>query len=199
MSTATTISALYALDNADGVPDPEISEKAKRRQFTAQYKLDIVAEYDGLSEPGQGRDGTGCTRRTSWSGAEPATPALSPSCAKPRGRKRRLSAQGVELERVRRRNERLEAELAKARLDFLLSPAPVEACRDLLEVIEDRAERRATSVASQLPVKKWYAAMADPTLAEAVPDRLCAASPRIAMKGPAQRRRQPGPLDEESE
>jgi DNA replication protein DnaC len=79
--------------------------------------------------------------------------------------------------------------------DFLLSPAPVEACRDLLEVIEDRAERRATAVASQLPVDKWHAAMADPTLAEAVLDRLCAASHRLAMKGPSQRRRQPGPID----
>ena len=81
--------------------------------------------------------------------------------------------------------------------DFLLTPAPVEACRDLLEVIEDRAERRATAVASQLPVDKWLAAMADPTLAEAVLDRLCAASHRIAMKGPSQRRRQPGPTEEE--
>ncbi len=81
--------------------------------------------------------------------------------------------------------------------DFLLSPAPVEACRDLLEVIEDRAERRSTAVASQLPVEKWHAAMADPTLAEAVLDRLCAASHRIAMKGPSQRRRQPGPVEDE--
>lgn len=81
--------------------------------------------------------------------------------------------------------------------DFLLSPAPVEACRDLLEVIEDRAERRATAVASQLPVDKWLGATADPTLGEALLDRLCAASHRIAMKGPSQRRRQPGPVDDE--
>lgn len=83
--------------------------------------------------------------------------------------------------------------------DFLLTPAPVEACRDLLEVIEDRAERRATAVASQLPVEKWLAAMADPTLGEALLDRLCAASHRIAMKGPSQRRRQPGPIDVEED
>lgn len=81
--------------------------------------------------------------------------------------------------------------------DFLLSPAPAEACRDLLEVVEDRAERRATAVASQLPVDKWHAAMTDPTVAEAVLDRLCAASHRIAMKGPSQRRRSPGPVDDE--
>jgi DNA replication protein DnaC len=96
---------------------------------------------------------------------------------------------------------RILASLARVSLvvldDFLLSPAPVEACRDLLEVIEDRAERRATAVASQLPVDRWHAAMADPTLAEAVLDRLCAASHRIAMKGPSQRRRKPGPVDDE--
>lgn len=79
--------------------------------------------------------------------------------------------------------------------DFLLSPAPVEACRDLLEVIEDRAQRRSTAVVTQMPVDKWHAAMADPTLAEAVLDRLCQASHRIAMTGPSQRQRQPGPVD----
>lgn len=77
--------------------------------------------------------------------------------------------------------------------DFLLTPAPVDACRDLLEVIEDRAGRRSTLVASQLPVENWHAAMADPTLGEAVLDRVLAASHRIAMKGPSMRRRQPDP------
>jgi DNA replication protein DnaC len=75
--------------------------------------------------------------------------------------------------------------------DFLLTPANIEACRDLLEVIEDRAGRRSTLVASQLPVDNWHAVMADPTLAEALLDRLLAASHRIAMKGPSMRQRQP--------
>jgi len=75
--------------------------------------------------------------------------------------------------------------------DFLLTPAPVEACRDLLEVIEDRAQRRSTLVASQLPVDKWHAAMADPTLAEAVLDRVLQASHRITLKGHSMRKRQP--------
>ncbi|MDQ6613203.1 MAG: IS21-like element helper ATPase IstB [Actinomycetota bacterium] len=80
--------------------------------------------------------------------------------------------------------------------DFLLSPAPPDACRDLLEVIEDRSQRRSTAVASQLPVERWHAAMADPTLAEAILDRLCQASHRITMKGNSQRRRQPGPIND---
>jgi DNA replication protein DnaC len=83
--------------------------------------------------------------------------------------------------------------------DFLLSPAPVEACRDLLEVIEDRAQRRSTAVVTQMPVDKWHAAMADPTLAEAVLDRLSQASHRIPMTGPSQRQRQPRPVDDPDE
>lgn len=93
------------------------------------------------------------------------------------------------------RYARLLTSLAKVSLlvldDFLLTPASVEACRDLLEVIEDRAGRKSTLVASQLPVDNWHAAMADPTLAEALLDRILASSHRIAMKGPSMRRRQP--------
>jgi DNA replication protein DnaC len=92
---------------------------------------------------------------------------------------------------------RILAGLARVSLlvldDFLLTPAPVDTCRDLLEVIEDRAERRSTLIASQMPIDKWLAAMADPTLGEAILDRLCQASHRIAMKGPSMRRRQSDP------
>ena len=81
--------------------------------------------------------------------------------------------------------------------DFLLAPASPEACRDLLEVVEDRSGLRSTVVASQLPVDKWHPSMADPTLADAVLDRVCQAAHRIAMKGSSMRKRQPGPADEE--
>jgi DNA replication protein DnaC len=95
------------------------------------------------------------------------------------------------------RYARLLGTLARTQLlvldDFLLTPATVEACRDLLEVIEDRAGLRSTLVASQLPVEKWHPAMADPTLADAVLDRLTMAAHRIALKGPSMRKRQPGP------
>lgn len=76
--------------------------------------------------------------------------------------------------------------------DFLLTPATVEQCRDLLEVIEDRAQLRSTLVASQLPVDAWHGAMADPTLAEAVLDRLVHQAHRITIKGPSLRKREPG-------
>ena len=93
------------------------------------------------------------------------------------------------------RYARMLSSLARVSLlvldDFLLTPAPVQACRDLLEVVEDRAQRRSTLVASQLPVDAWHPAMADPTLAEAILDRLLEASHRIALKGPSMRKPQP--------
>lgn len=90
---------------------------------------------------------------------------------------------------------RLLSHLARTELvvldDFLLTPAPVEMCRDLLEVVEDRAQRRSTLVVSQLPVEHWHQAMADPTLGEAILDRILQASYRITLTGPSMRRREP--------
>lgn len=101
----------------------------------------------------------------------------------------------LSLGRVDGRYSRLLAGIARASLvvldDFLLSPAGTEACRDLLEVVEDRAQLRSTIVVSQLPVDKWLPVMSDPTLAEAILDRILQSSHRIAMKGPSMRRRQP--------
>lgn len=93
------------------------------------------------------------------------------------------------------RYQRLLAQLQKVSLlvldDLLLTPASVEQCRDLLEVVEDRAQLRSTLVASQLPVDAWHSAMADPTLAEAILDRLLNQAHRIALKGASLRRREP--------
>jgi DNA replication protein DnaC len=95
---------------------------------------------------------------------------------------------------------RLLASMARVGLlvldDFLITPASVEACRDLLEIVEDRSQLRSTIVVSQLPPDKWLSAMSDPTLAEAVLDRLLQSSHRIAMKGPSMRKRQPSNDDE---
>ena len=75
--------------------------------------------------------------------------------------------------------------------DFLLTPATVAQARDLLEVIEDRSQLRSTMVASQLPVEMWHDALADPTLADAILDRLVHNAYRITLKGPSMRRREP--------
>lgn len=94
------------------------------------------------------------------------------------------------------RYQRLLAQLQRVSLlvldDFLLTPASVEQCRDLLEVVEDRAQLRSTLIASQLPVDAWHGAMAAPTLAEAVLDRLLHQAHRITLSGGSLRRREPG-------
>ncbi|MEW6522812.1 MAG: ATP-binding protein [Bacillota bacterium] len=68
-----------------------------------------------------------------------------------------------------------------ARLDVLvlddwgLAPFTPTDTRELLEVIEDRHLGRSTVVASQLPIENWYAALGDPTAADAIMDRLAMA------------------------
>jgi DNA replication protein DnaC len=88
---------------------------------------------------------------------------------------------------------RLLARLVKVELlvldDWLLTPLKDAERRDLLEVIEDRTERRSTLIAGQLPVASWHEAIGDPTLADAICDRLIHRAHKILLKakGPSQR------------
>ncbi len=59
---------------------------------------------------------------------------------------------------------------------------------DLLEVIEDRHQRRATIVTSQLLVKHWHEALGEPTIADAILDRLLSNSHRFELSGESLRR-----------
>ncbi len=60
--------------------------------------------------------------------------------------------------------------------------------RDVLEVLEDREDRRATVVCSQLPVEHWHKWLCDPTVADAILDRLVHRSYRLVLKGPSKRK-----------
>ncbi len=73
--------------------------------------------------------------------------------------------------------------------DFGLTPLSDEHRHDLLEVIEDRHGRRATMVTSQLPVAHWHEAIGDPTLADAILDRLVHNAYKITLKGDSMRKR----------
>ena len=83
-------------------------------------------------------------------------------------------------------------QLAKAELlvldDFGLTPLTEQTKRDLLEILDDRYDRSSTIVTSQLPVDQWHAHLADPTLAEAILDRLVHNSYRLALKGESMRK-----------
>lgn len=62
--------------------------------------------------------------------------------------------------------------------------------RDLLEIVEDRYERRSTVVTSQIPVDRWYEIIGNPTIADAVLDRLVHNAYRIELSGESLRKRQ---------
>lgn len=72
--------------------------------------------------------------------------------------------------------------------DLVLRPLTPAQAADLLEVIEDRSQRRATIVTSQLPIGEWHAALGDPTLADAILDRLTNNAHRIELRGESLRR-----------
>jgi DNA replication protein DnaC len=82
--------------------------------------------------------------------------------------------------------------LAKADLlildDFGLAPLPDPIRRDLLEILDDRYDRRSTLITSQLPVEQWHTYLEDPTLADAILDRLIHNSYRLALKGDSMRK-----------
>jgi DNA replication protein DnaC len=60
--------------------------------------------------------------------------------------------------------------------------------QDLLEVMEDRDGMRSTVITSQLPPEKWHDYIGDPTVADAVLDRIVHRAYRIALKGPSRRK-----------
>lgn len=82
--------------------------------------------------------------------------------------------------------------LAKADLlyldDFGLTPLTDQTKRDLLEILEDRYDKSATLITSQLPTDQWHAFIDQPTLADAILDRLVHNAYRIDLKGASMRK-----------
>ena len=77
--------------------------------------------------------------------------------------------------------------------DWGLAPVQDPERRDLLEVLEDRYGTRSTVVTSQLPTDTWHDYLADPTLADAICDRLLHNAHRIVLKGPSRRKEKAHP------
>ncbi len=73
--------------------------------------------------------------------------------------------------------------------DWGLSKLIAEQRRDLLEILEDRHDTRSTIVTSQLPLDKWHHIIGDPTLADAILDRLVHNAYKINLKGESMRKR----------
>lgn len=73
--------------------------------------------------------------------------------------------------------------------DWALAPLSQAERNDLLEVLDDRVGTRATLITSQLPVEHWHAYLNDPTLADAILDRVLHAAHKLALSGESQRKR----------
>ena len=73
--------------------------------------------------------------------------------------------------------------------DFALAPVTATERNDLLELIDDRVGSRSTVVTSQLPVNAWHEYLAEPTLADAILDRVVHASHRIVLRGESLRKK----------
>ena len=71
--------------------------------------------------------------------------------------------------------------------DFGMAPLDASACRDLLEVVDDRHGRKAIALSAQLPVANWHGVFEDATIADAVLDRLVNNAHRVELKGPSLR------------
>ncbi|MFL5272016.1 MAG: IS21-like element helper ATPase IstB [Anaeromyxobacteraceae bacterium] len=72
--------------------------------------------------------------------------------------------------------------------DWGIAPLKDQERRDLLEIMEDRGGTRATIMTSQLPPTKWHDHIGDPTVADAVCDRLLHNAHRLVLKGPSRRK-----------
>jgi DNA replication protein DnaC len=88
---------------------------------------------------------------------------------------------------------KLLAGLARADLiildDLGVEPLGESERHDLLEILEDRYERRSTLVTSQLPLAHWHETIGDPTLADAILDRLVHNAHKLALKGESMRKK----------
>ena len=97
--------------------DPELVERPRRRQFSAQYKLRVVREADACSKPGDvgallRREGLYSSHLSTWR-AQRDNGALK-ALSQPRGR-RAADSRDVQIVKLRQRAERAEAELSTAR------------------------------------------------------------------------------------
>ena len=99
-----------------GRPDPEVPERARRRTFTAKYKLEILAAYDAAADGEKGallrREGLYSSHIVAWRRARDAGALAGLAVA--RGRKRR-DPQAELIARLEQEKRQLEQELAKTR------------------------------------------------------------------------------------
>jgi len=120
---------------SDGVEHPDPGAKAQRRRFTTDYKLAIVEEYDAGNAESRGallrRERLHTSHISEWRRKRDAGTLNAQAAAS-----KRRGSSDAENERLRRKNERLEAELAKTRLALEITGK----AHALLELISESAD-----------------------------------------------------------
>jgi len=98
------------------------------------------------------------------------------------------------------RLSKLMAAIERTRLliidDWGPEPLTAEQRRDLLEIVDGRCDRGSLLITSQLPVARWHDVIGDPTLGDAVLDRIVHRAHRLELKGDSLRKRQSAALTE---
>ena len=97
-------------------PDPEVPERARRRTFTARYKLDVLAAYDAAAQGEKGailrREGLYSSHIADWRRARDAGELAG--AGRPKGRPA-ADPKDAQISRLQKENQQLGQELAKAR------------------------------------------------------------------------------------
>jgi DNA replication protein DnaC len=100
--------------------------------------------------------------------------------------------QEITVARVDGSYPKLMNKLAKTKVlvidDFCINPMKDAERRDLFEVIEDRQGLCSTIVSTQIPIKNWFETIGDPTIADAILDRLIHNAHKINLKGESMRK-----------
>ena len=121
--TMTVLDRALVAGDAGGVtgerperPDPEVPEKARRRTFTAQYKLEVLAAYDAAGPGEKGailrREGLYSSHIVDWRRSRDSGALAGPG--RPRGRPA-ADPRDAQIARLQKEKAKLEQELAKAR------------------------------------------------------------------------------------
>ena len=139
MTVTTPMSSLGDAVRVEEVPDPQVPERAKRRQYSAKYKAEILAEYDALDRDGRGalirREGLYSSLISEW--RKQASKGALEALGKAKGR--------PPADPVERENARLKAQVAKLESELDTSRRVIEVQGKLSALLEQLATGGATN------------------------------------------------------
>jgi DNA replication protein DnaC len=172
LSTHTSIEDVFC-DSERGLTKASIRQLATCRWVREKHNIIIVGKT-GVGKSYLGAALADCACRAGHHALFARVPRLLDELA---------------LARISATGNKLLAQIAKIDVlvldDFLLNPMSDEQRRDLLEVLEDRYDRTSTVITSQLATKTWHTALNDPTIADAICDRVVHNAHVLSLGGPS--------------